>query len=158
MPPAYSIALWTVVIVIVGARFVLASLPSRRHAVETSPAELAVLGIGMLGLVLHCTAMFTRELVEWIPGPAVAQIAGMGTASIIWYVIPALLVAVGLRRQRLVVQAAVTLALLAVGITMYNGGPLSVHLAAIFLLVVVLAIVSSALIRVRRRPLAVAHD
>ena len=150
MPLAYSLALWTVVVLAVGARFLLPHLPLRRHAVPTSPADLTLLGIGMLGLVLHCTAMFTRPLVEWIPGPAVDQIAGMGTASVIWYLVPAVLVAVGLRRQRIAVQAVVTLALVAVGVTMYNGGSLGVHLAAIFLLVVVLAIVSSALIVARR--------
>lgn len=152
MPLPYTIGLWTVTLLSILLRLTLPGLPLRRHAVRTGPVDLTLLVLGMLGLVLHCTAMFARPLVDWIPGPAVDQIAQLGIASIIWYVVPALLVAVGLRRQRLAVQAVVAVLLLAVGITMYNSGPLAVHLAAIFALVVALAAVNATLIAPRRAP------
>lgn len=152
MPVGYTIALWAAVILIVGLRFVLPGLPLRRGSVTMKGADIAVLGIGMVGLVLHCTAMFNRPLIDWIPGisPVIAQINDLGTASVIWYVIPAILVLAALRRQHWAVLLVVVAALAAVGITMYNGASLAVHLGAIFAAVVVLAAVTSALIVVRR--------
>ena len=59
----------------------------------------------------------------------------------VWYVVPALLVVTGLRRLPSLALAGVVVALLAIGVTMYNGGPLDTHLIAIFSGVVVLAAV-----------------
>ena len=56
-----------------------------------------------------------------------------------------MLVLVGLRRLHWSGVGAVTLALIAVGVTMYNGGPLDVHLAMVSAAVFVLALVAATL-------------
>jgi hypothetical protein len=70
---------------------------------------------------------------------AIRQIDRLGSVSIAWYVVAAVLVLAGLRRQHPVAVVVVALALAAVGITMYDGGSLHAHLVAIFAAVVVLA-------------------
>lgn len=154
MSTTFTIALWVIALVLIGLRFVVPALPLRRHAVPMGGVDLALLGIGMLGLVLHCTAMFHRPVIDWIPGiePVLQQINDLGTASVIWYVIPAVLVLVALRRQHLIALLAVAVALAAVGITMYNGASLAIHLGTILALVVVLGAVTSALVGVGRAP------
>jgi hypothetical protein len=64
----------------------------------------------------------------------------------VWYAVPAALVVLGLRRQHPAALTAVSLALTAVGITMYDGGSLPTHLTAIFVSVVILASVASTLL------------
>ena len=63
----------------------------------------------------------------------------MGTASMIWYVVPSLLLLRGLRRQNVVVLAVLAAALVAVGVTMYNGTAISTHLNTVFAAGVVIA-------------------
>ena len=143
----YSIALAVVSALIFLARLVLPQLPLKGAAVRLAAGDVALLGAGALGLAFHCTAMFYRRLFDSIPAaaPLVDAVNGMGVASVVAYVIPALLVLIGLRRQHPVALTAMAIALVAVGITMYNSGPLQVHLVAIFISVVVLVGVVSVL-------------
>jgi len=143
----FLIGLAAVVAVVLGARFVFAALPLRRVAVQVTITDAMLAGVGVLGLAFHCGAMFSRSAVEWLPGAGavIREIGALGSASILWYLVPALLVLLGLRRQHPVALAVVALALAAVGITMYDGGSLQVHLTAIFITVVILAAVATML-------------
>lgn len=98
--------------------------------------------------------MFYRSLVGLVPGTdaAVSQINAMGTASITWYIVPSVLLLIGLRYQHPAGLVALTIALLAVGVTMYNGAALATHLNTIFASVLVLAGVVSLLILPPNRP------
>lgn len=151
MSTGYTIALWVAVTAILALRFLVPGLPLRRRAAVLGGADLAALSVGMVGLVFHCTAMFNRPLVDGIPGlePVIRQINALGVASAVWYAVPAVLVLIALRRQHWAVLLLVIAAVAAVGITMYNGTSLSVHLGTILALVVVLALVTSALVVVR---------
>lgn len=153
MSTGYVAVLAGVVVVLLGARLLLPGLPLRRSAVRLTGSDAALAGLGVLGLVFHCGAMFFSPLFSAIPGsgPAIAAINALGTASLIGYVIPALLVLAGLRRQHRATLLGLALALLAVGITMYDGGALNIHLAAIFLTIVLLAGVAAALVQPPRR-------
>lgn len=126
---------------LLSARLLLGFLPLRALAVPVSVADAALVLVGLLGLVFHCGAMFFPGRFDRIPLAltAIRQINRLGTVSIVWYAVAAILVLAGLRRQHPVAVIVVALALAAVGITMYDGGPLHVHLAAIFTAVVVLA-------------------
>lgn len=151
MPLPFAIAMWSAAVVIIGLRFLLPGLPlSRVRAL--APVEWAIAVVGMLGLVLHCTSMFALPLVAWIPGsePVTRAINGLGIASIIWYVVPAVLVVAGLRKVPPIVLVVDVLALAFVGITMYNGSPLALHLTSILTLIVVLAVTLSGFVTVRR--------
>jgi hypothetical protein len=79
-------------------------------------------------------------------GSVVRAIDAMGTASRVWFIAPAILVVVGLRRQHPIALGAVAAALAAVGFTMYDNGRLRTHLDAIFAAVVVLAAVVATLV------------
>ncbi|MBG6218226.1 hypothetical protein IWX75_002707 [Arthrobacter sp. CAN_A6] len=115
-------------------RLVLPGLPAKRFARRLTPLDVGLTVVGVLGLILHCASMFFRPLVAAIPGSSnvISQISSMGSASIIWFAVPALLVVVGLRRQHWVALILLAGSLLAVGITMYNGTALSTHLDTIF--------------------------
>lgn len=149
MSTGYVLALGLVVATVLGARLLLTALPLAAAAVRLAVVEALLLLAGTLGLAFHCGAMFFRDLVDPLPGarPAIEAVRELGTASIIWYVVPAGLVLLGLRRQHPAAVALVALALAAVGVTMYNGGPVSTHLAAIFTSVVVSAGVVALLVR-----------
>jgi len=130
-----------VVAAVLGARFLVPGLPLPRVATPITVSQSMVSGVGVAGLALHCGAMFFPRLVEAVPGLAgvASDIRALGTASIIWYAVPAGMVLLGLRRQHPVAVTAVALSLVAVGFTMYNGGSLQVHLVAIFVSVLALA-------------------
>ncbi|WP_427016546.1 hypothetical protein ACQCSX_17710 [Pseudarthrobacter sp. P1] len=156
MPVAFVASLAATVAALLVLRRLVPGLPLRRAAAPLSVAEAIVAAMGVIGLAWHCGAMFYRPLVGGLPGTGVMidQINAMGVASLIWYAVPAVLLLVGLRRQHAVAVVAMAVALLAVGVTMYDDGPLPAHLAAIFASVVVLAAVVSLLIVPpwRRRP------
>lgn len=122
-------------------RLFIPGLPLARYTRRLTGLDFAMTALGVLGLILHCAAMFFRPLVAAVPGTEtiMSQINAMGTASIIWYVVPALLVMAGLRRQHWIAQVLLAAVLLAVGITMYDGTALSVHLYTIFAAGVVIA-------------------
>jgi len=149
MTAGFSISLAVICALIVVARFALPQLPFAQAGVRVGLAEVALLVVGVLGLTFHCTAMFSRQLFVGIPAarPLVDAVNGMGIASVALYVVPAVLLLIGLRRQHLIAVAVMALALIAVGLTMYLGSPLRLHLGSIFLAVVALVSVLSLLVR-----------
>lgn len=130
------------------------ALPSRR-AHTMSGLDLALLVLGAVGLVFHCTAMFFPEQTALIPGtdPAAAAVTDFGTASMLLFVAPSVLVLVALRRVWPPALVVLALTLAAVGITMYNGSPLDLHLSTIAAAVLVLSSVTAGLLRRRPQPL-----
>lgn len=141
MTAGYSITLAVIALLILLARFVVPQLPVKSRAVRLSVLDAVLVGVGVLGLVFHCTAMFSRQIFEGIPAvkPLIGLVNALGVASVVLYVVPATLVLIGLRRQQRGALALLSLTLVAVGVTMYVSGPLVVHLAAIFAATVVLA-------------------
>ncbi len=139
--PPYLSALVGSVLVLTAIRIVVPAVPSRRRARPIGRVHALLVLLGTVGLVVHCTAMFARPFALGIPGAAalVGPIDALGPASVLLYVAPAALVLLGLRRQWPPVPGVLLLALLAVGVTMYDGGALRVHLVAIFAAVVLLA-------------------
>ncbi|MHA7155353.1 hypothetical protein [Arthrobacter sp. TMN-50] len=134
MSTSFVLTLLGIAAVLLVLRLVIPGLPLQRVTQRLTPLDLALTVLGVLGLILHCASMFFRPLVAAIPGSGsvITQINSMGTASMIWYAIPTLLVMVGLRRQHWVALILLVASLLAVGITMYNGTALSTHLDTIF--------------------------
>jgi len=149
MTAAFSISLAVICALIVAARFALPRLPLARAGVRVGLADLTLLALGILGLTFHCTAMFYRQVYGGIlvAQPLVDAINGMAAASVALFVVPALLLLIALRRQHWIALAVMTLALIAVGLTMYLGSPLRLHLVSIFIAVVVLVGVLSLLVR-----------
>lgn len=148
MSSGFLVSLAAVVIVALGTRLTLPAVPPSRLARAITAADAVVVGVGLLGLAFHCGAMFFRSMAERLPGagPAIRQIDALGHASVVWYVVPAVLTVVGLRRQHPIALAGVAFALAGVGITMYDGSSLQTHLTAIFISVVVLASVLALLV------------
>lgn len=141
MPPLFSVALVVIAVALFATRFTLRAVPLGSRKRAFTYLDLALVTIGTVGLVPHCGAMFYRSALAAVPGSAgyITAVNQMGTASVVLYVIPAALVLIGLRRQQPVVVALLGLSFIAVGVTMYNHGPLNTHLAAIFASGVVLA-------------------
>lgn len=137
-----------IVVVVLGARALVAGLPLR-WASRLGAVDAGLLAVGIVGLAFHCGAMFFRSRVTAVPATsrAVDMINALGRGSIVWYAASAALVVVGLRRQHPLALASAGLTLVAVGVTMYDGGPLDPHLASIFAAVVVLAGIAAALVR-----------
>lgn len=148
MSTAYVIALVVAVAVIASARLRIGALPLRGVAVRITRVSAMVAGIGVVGLVFHCGAMFFPSTMGELPGThrLIGEINAPGAVSQIWYVVAAALVLIGLRRQSLIARVIVALALAAVGVTMYDGGPLRTHLTAIFAAVLVIAAVAAVLV------------
>lgn len=139
MTPAFAFTLAGVSALILLARLVVPQLPLARLAVRLSVVDTVLLVCGVVGLAFHCAAMFYRTIFDGVPlGPLVDMVNAMNVASIMLYVVPAALVLLGMRRQNWVSLAVLALALLFVGVTMYAGSPLNVHLGAIFAAVVAL--------------------
>ncbi|MBP2215058.1 hypothetical protein [Arthrobacter sp. CAN_C5] len=141
MSTSFVLTLAAVASILLVLRLVVPGLPIRRFARQLTPLDLALTVVGMLGLILHCASMFFRPIVAAIPGTerVIEQINSMGTASMIWYTVPALMVLVGLRRQHWVSLILLAASLLAVGVTMYNGTVVSTHLNTIFAAGVIIA-------------------
>lgn len=132
MSTTFVLGLGLVGAVAVLARLLLPALPLR-VARPLSVWAAAAVAIGLAGLAFHCAAMFFPLLTRHLPGATAVMpdIRALGTPSIIWYVVPASLLLVGLRRLHPAGPLGVASALVAVGVTMYDDGPLRVHLAAI---------------------------
>ncbi len=141
MSTAFVLSLAGVAALLFLVRLLVPAVPPRPLARRITTAQAALTAVGLLGLLLHCTAMFFEPVVAAIPGtgPAISQINGMGAASMLWYAVPAVLLLVGLRRQLPLALAVLAVALLAVGITMYNGAALSTHVVTIYAAAVVIA-------------------
>ena len=118
-----------------------------------SVVDVALVGVGVLGLLFHCTAMFSQRLYEGAPAvkPLVDLVNSMGVVSVVLFVVPAALILIGLRQQQRGALAVLSLTLVVVGMTMYVGGPLQLHLAAIFAATIVLAAVVSLFVLAPRR-------
>ena len=142
MSHTYVATLLAVVVLAVAARLVLPMLPVRRYVTRLSGPDAVAVLVGAVGLVLHCGAMFFRSSVAaWPGGPEVIRLVDpMGVASITWYAVAAALVVVGLRHQHPVVVGIIAACLAAVGVTMYDGGPLRTHLDVIALTVVLFVV------------------
>jgi hypothetical protein len=153
MPLAFSATLVGVVVAFVVLRVVAPAIPLRPFAHRLTGTQSIAVVLGTVGLVLHCTAMFDRSLIERLPGTGgyVAAVNAMGAGSIGLYLLPALLLVVGLRRQTRTAVSVVGVSLIAVAITMYDHGPLAVHLAAIFTSGTLLAATLALLVRLPRR-------
>ena len=153
MTTGFSITLAVSVLLILLARFVVPQLPVKSRAVRLSLPDAALVGIGVLGLLFHCTAMFARQIYEGASAvkPLVGLVNSMGVVSVVLFVVPAVLILTGLRRQQRGALAVLSLTLVAVGVTMYVGGPLQLHLAALFAATVVLAVLVSLFVLAPRR-------
>jgi hypothetical protein len=153
MPIGLTIALITVPLVLFTARAIFPQLPWKRYARTSAWPDIGFLSFGSIGLISHCAAMFYRDLVQTIPGTDgyVKWVNEMGWVSIVLYVLPASVVVVALRRQHPVAVAIVVLTFIAVGVTMYNGGPLTTHLTMIALAATALVGTTSMLVRTQLR-------
>ncbi|MDI3212535.1 hypothetical protein [Arthrobacter sp. AL12] len=134
MPSEFVVILAVVALLLLLSRLLVPALPLKGLSARLTTLDFSLAAAGLLGLILHCTSMFYRPLVASIPGSTavISQINSMGTASVIWYVVPSLLLLFGLRRQNFVVLTVLAAALAAVGVTMYNGAALSTHLNTAF--------------------------
>ena len=148
MPLGLMVTLLVIVVVLVALRLSVRALPLRGWSRPIRPFDLVLAALGVLGLVLHCGAMFFPAVLGVVPGSDgyAAVVNALQTGSVVLYVLPAVLTVVGLRRQHPLVVALLAIALLVVGITMYDGGPLDQHLAAISAAVLVLAATGTLLI------------
>lgn len=148
MSDRYVVTLSIVVVLVLTGRYALSFLPLTRWARPVTITEAVLFGLGVAGLGLHCGAMFFPAPVRAFPGGhlVIRTVDPLGTVSILWFAVAAVLVLVGLRHQNVVALAITGLSLAAVGYTMYDGGRLHVHLTAIFVAVVVLAAVLSLLV------------
>lgn len=155
MSATYVAGLGAVVATLVGLRLLLRR-PLPRLARPVSAVGAAVGLVGVAGLAFHCGAMFFPRLVRHLPGATsvMPDIRALGLASVVWYVVPCLLVLVALRRQHPVVLAVLVSVLAAVGVTMYDGGRLDVHLTAIFAAVVALSATVTGLVVAPSRDVA----
>jgi hypothetical protein len=153
MSTEYVAGLAVVVVLLLLTRLLVPGLPPKRLATRLTPGDLGLAAAGLAGLILHCAAMFFEPLVSVIPGsaPVITQINAMGPASVAWYAVPSLLLLAGLRRHNPAVAALLAAALLSVGVTMYNGAALWIHVAAVFAAVVVTAAILALLTRPPRR-------
>lgn len=153
MTTEYVAGLAVVVVLLLLTRLLVRGLPPKRLATRLTPGDLGLAAAGLAGLILHCAAMFFEPLVSVIPGsaPVITQINAMGPASVAWYAVPSVLLLAGLRRHNTAVAALLAAALLSVGVTMYNGAALWIHLTAIFAAVVVTAAILALLTRPPRR-------
>ena len=143
----WSLSIVAVVVVAAGLRIMLRQLPLRA-ASRMSAGRMTTLGLGLLGLTAHCTVMFFTDAARSVPGSGgyVDRVNAMGAASMGLYAAPAVLVVAGLGAVARWVLAAIVALLALVGLTMYDGGPVKVHLTAILLVVVALAATMAALI------------
>ncbi len=153
MSTEYVVGLAVVVLSLLLSRLLVPGLPPKRLATQLTPVDLGLTAAGLAGLILHCASMFFEPLVSVIPGSAavITQINAMGPASVAWYAVPSLLLLAGLRRGNKSVTALLAAALLTVGVTMYNGAALWIHLAAVFAAVVVTSAILLLLTRPPRR-------
>ena len=160
MSTSYVVALVVLVVATGLARVVLPVLPWRRVCVQLRPVAVVLAVLGLLGLAFHCGAMFYRSTILSLPGTemAVAHINALGVVSMVAFAAPAALLIVGLRRISSPALALIALALAAVGTTMYDGGPLAPHLAAIFASVTLLALCTATLIGAPRTGRRIAAD
>lgn len=144
MSPFYLLALAGVVVLVVAASAIAPARLVASCAARLSRADTMVLVLGLAALALHCGAMFSRSAFDSVPvfRSAVAAVDALGPVSMIAFAVPAAAVVIALRSVRTVVVVIVAVSLVAVGVTMYDAGPLDAHLTAIFVAVVLIALAS----------------
>ncbi|HEV8056390.1 MAG TPA: hypothetical protein VGP51_07880 [Nocardioidaceae bacterium] len=149
LTPAYWWTLLAVSLALLALRPLLSRWPLEGRATRLTVAEALLLLLGLAVLGFHCSAMFFPDATAAIPGTdgASSAIRALDVASMVWFVVPAGFVVLALRRLWWPALSAVVLGLAAVGVTMYDGGPLDVHLVTLFVTVALLALVASALLR-----------
>jgi len=147
MPLSFTVALLAVVALLLVLRLLLPGLPVAALARPVRGTDAALIGAGLLGLLLHCGVMFSPSLAG-LPGMGRlgAVINGLGPGSAALFVVPTALLLTGLRGQQPLAWLGLALSLTAVGITMYNHGPLTSHLTAIFVSVVLLTVTGALLV------------
>lgn len=149
MSATYVTSLILIALAALCLRILVPGLPLRARAKRLWIAEVVLVASGVIGLLFHCLAMFFRDLVDVVPwtAGAVTQIREVGaTSSLIWYIVPSVMVVVGVRRLHPAGVLLISVALVGVGVSMYDGGPLDVHLAWIAALVAAISGVASALV------------
>lgn len=156
MPLSFSVTLLAIFVALALARIVLRALPLPSRARSFSGVDTVLVIIGTAGLILHCGAMFYRSVIAAVPGMEgyIHTVNQLGFGSVTLFVIPSLILLVGLRRQQRLAVTLLCLALVAVGITMYDRGPLGIHLTTIFVSATLLAFTLALFVhrpRLRRR-------
>lgn len=148
MPPSFVVSVALVVLGLVALRLI-GLFPVLAAARPIGRVDALVAFIGALALGYHCLAMFFPDLGRAVPGGValVPVIGDAGVASGILYVLPAVVLLAGLRRLHPLAVALNALGLLSVGVTMFDGGPAVVHLSAIAVEAVVLAVTVLAFVR-----------
>lgn len=149
MSAGYLASLGVAVTALFAGRFLFRGLALPRQAVSLSLSEMVMAGVGVAALAFHCAAMFFPGAVSLLPGSdgVSNDIRELGVRSMIWYAAPAIAVLASLRRAHRGALAAALVALSLVGITMYDGGPLSYHLLAIWMGTITLAAVFATFVR-----------
>lgn len=152
VPSSYVISLVVVVVAVVTSRLLPAARVRASSSRRASRPDAVLVLIGWLGLTFHCGAMFYRSLMESIPGTGsmVETVNAMSIGSVVAFTVPAALLLIGIRRARPWLVGSVFAALVAVGVTMYNGGSLDAHLTAIFVAVALIAFTTAELLAAGR--------
>ena len=130
---AFTLSLLAVLGVLLVLRLVLPGLPLPALARRLRAVDAVLVTVGLLGLLVHCAAMFATDVMLAVPGaePVVAVINALGWGSLILFLVPAGLLVVGLRQQQPWAWIGLAVSLTAVGVTMYDGSSLSTHLVTI---------------------------
>lgn len=155
----WFLGLTVVVVTLAVARGVVKQPLLARRARPLHVAELVVAMVSVALLVFHCTAMFTPDAVALVgifdrPAATVRDLSGpVGRAA---YWIPAGALVLAVRRLWWPAPVSLTVALVAVGWTMYAGGfTLTEHVVTIVAAGTIVALVAAGLVAVkppRRRP------
>lgn len=159
MPIALTVWLLALVVTLFLLRQVLPVLPLSTWARRIGALDAVLSVLGILGLVGHCVAMFFPRIIQSIPGTtSYARVVNeLGRGSAVLFVIPALLLLVGLHRQQPVAIGLLLAALAAVGITMYDHGSLRLHLTMISIAVVLISLIGTLLV-LPPRPVSRQHS
>ena len=150
MPPSFVVSVALIVLGLVALRL-LGLFPVGAAARPLRRSDALIAFVGAVATAYHCVSMFFPDLGRAVPGGVglVPVINALGVASAILYALPALVLLVGIRRLHPLAVAIDAVALIAVGITMYDHGPLVVHLSAIAVAVIALAVTGLAFVRPR---------
>ncbi|MDH6235328.1 hypothetical protein [Cryobacterium sp. CG_9.6] len=121
----------------------------RHRSVRVGRVGAVVAIVGGLALVFHCAAMFFAPWIDAVPffvAPA-TMVRDMGAGSQIAYWLPAAALVVAWRRVWWPALAAIVIALVGVGVTMYWPYPLNVHLAWLTAVIIVGSLIPLLLLR-----------
>jgi len=137
------VAYWPTLAVVAGAILALRALMGRpllhRFARPLDTVSAIILVIAGAALAFHCAAMFFPRPVEVLPllSTHARSIRGLQLGSELAFWVPAGVAIVALRMVWFPALAVLTLSLVAVGWSMFDGRGLMVHLGAIAVSVVV---------------------